>query len=179
VPVKRVNGVELFYEVMGRAEPLVLVHPSWGDHHNWDPVVTALRESFEVVVYDRRGHSQSERSAGQGSVHEDADDLAELIEALELGPAHVVANSFGSIVALNAAVRRPEVLATVIAHEPPLLGMLPQTQFEPVLQQVNRRVGHVIELLEAGEDEAGAKLFVETVARRSGAWNFPRRFSLQ
>lgn len=171
MPIKRVNGVELFYEVTGRGGPLVLVHPSWGDHHNWDPVVTALRESFEVVVYDRRGHSQSERPAGQGSVQEDADDLAELIEALELGPAHVVANSFGSIVALNAAIRRPEVLATVIAHEPPLLGMLSETQFEPVTQEVNRRVGHAIELLDAGEDEAGARLFVETVARRLGAWN--------
>ncbi len=43
------------------------------------------------------------------------------------------------------------------------------TQFEP-LQEVNRRVGHVIERLDAGDDEAGAKLFVETVARRPGAW---------
>jgi pimeloyl-ACP methyl ester carboxylesterase len=170
VPVKRINGVELFYEVTGRGEPLVFVHPSWGDHHNWHPVVTAFSESFEVLVYDRRGHSQSERPAGQGSVLEDADDLAGLIEALDLGPAHVVANSFGSIVALNAAIRWPEVFATLVAHEPPLLGMLSGTRFEPALQEVNRRVGDVIELLDAGEDEAGAKLFVETVARRPGAW---------
>jgi pimeloyl-ACP methyl ester carboxylesterase len=170
VPVKFVNGVELFYEVGGAGEPLVLVHPSWGDHHTWDPVVSALRDSFEVVVYDRRGHSRSERPAGQGSVHEDADDLAELIEALELGPAHVVANSFGAIVALHAAIRRPEVFRTLVAHEPPLLGMLSRTQFAPVLEEVNRRVGRVIGLLDAGADEAGAKAFVETVARRPGAW---------
>lgn len=170
MPAKRANGVELFYEVRGAGEPLVLVHGSWGDHHNWDPVVAALSESFEVVVYDRRGHSRSERPAGQGSVREDADDLAELIEALESGPAHVVANSFGSIVALNAAVRRPEVFATLVAHEPPLLGILAETQFEPALHEVNRRVGNVVELLAEGNDEAGAKLFVETVARRPGAW---------
>jgi pimeloyl-ACP methyl ester carboxylesterase len=170
VPVRRANGVELFYEVRGAGEPLVFVHGSWGDHYNWDPVVASLSESFEVVVYDRRGHSQSERPPGQGSVHEDADDLAELIEALESGPAHVVANSFGSIVALDAAIRRPEVFATLLAHEPPLLGMLAETRFEPVLQEVNRRVSHVIELLDAGDDEAGAKLFVETVARGPGAW---------
>jgi pimeloyl-ACP methyl ester carboxylesterase len=48
---------------------------------------------------------------------------------LELGPARVVANSFGSIVALNAAIRRPEVFATLIAHEPPLLGMLSSGEF--------------------------------------------------
>lgn len=170
VPVKCANGVGLFYEVRGAGEPMVLVHPSWSDHHTWDPVVAPLGESFTVVVYDRRGHSKSERPAGQGSVHEGADDLAELIEALELGPAHVVANSFGSIVALNAAVRRPEVVATLVAHEPPLLGMLAETPFEPVRQEVNRRVGRVVELLDAGDDEAAAKQFVETVARRPGAW---------
>ncbi len=134
---------------------------------SWQP----LSEWFEVVVYDRRGHSQSERPAGQGSVHEDADDLAELIEALGSGPAHVIANSFGSIVALHAAIRRPEVFATLVAHEPPLVGMLAETQFEPVLKEVNRRVGRVIELLDAGDDEAGARLFVDTVARRAGAWD--------
>jgi pimeloyl-ACP methyl ester carboxylesterase len=171
VPVKRVNGVELFCEVRGAGEPLVLVHGSWGDHHSWDPVAAPLSESFQVLVYDRRGHSRSERPAGQGSVHEDADDLAELIDALEAGPAHVVANSFGSIVALNAAIRRPDVFATLVAHEPPLLGMLAGTRFEPALQEVNRRVGHVIELLDAGEDEAGARAFIETVARRPEAWD--------
>ena len=170
MPVKRVNGVELFYEASGVGEPLVLVHGSWGDHHTWDPVVAPFSESFEVVVYDRRGHSQSERLPGQGSVDEDADDLAGLIDALESGPAHVVANSFGSIVALTAAIRRPDVFATLVAHEPPLLAMLTETQFEPVLREVNRRVGHVIELLDADDDKAAAKLFVETVARRPGAW---------
>ncbi len=147
------------------------MHGSWADHPHWDPVVAPLSQSFEVVVYDRRGHSQSERPAGHGSVHEDADDLAELIEALESGPAHVVANSYGSIVALDAAIRRPEVFATLVAHEPPLTGMLAETQLEPVLKEVNGRVGHVIDLLDAGDDEAGAKLFVETVARRPGAWD--------
>ncbi|TMK54544.1 MAG: alpha/beta fold hydrolase, partial [Actinobacteria bacterium] len=68
--IARVNGIELYYEVSGSGEPLVLVHGSWGDHHNWDPVVVPLAESFRVVTYDRRGHSASERSAKQGSVFE-------------------------------------------------------------------------------------------------------------
>jgi pimeloyl-ACP methyl ester carboxylesterase len=170
MPVKRANGVDLFYEVTGAGEPLVLAHGSWGDHHTWDPVVGRLSESFAVVAYDRRGHSRSDRPEGRGSVREDADDLAELIAGLESGPAHVVANSFGSIVALNAAIRRPEVFAMLMAHEPPLVEMLAETRFEPVVGEVNRRVRRVIELLDAGEDEAGAKLFIETVARRHGAW---------
>jgi pimeloyl-ACP methyl ester carboxylesterase len=112
--LQRVNGVELYYEVNGAGDPLVLVHGSWGDHHNWDPVVPELSESFRVVTYDRRGYSRSERPAGQGSVYDDADDLAGLIDALELRPANVVGNPFGSIVSLNTAIRHPEVFATLV-----------------------------------------------------------------
>ncbi len=170
MPIRRVNGVDLFYEVSGAGEPLVLVHGSWGDHHTWDPVVAPLTEWFRVVAYDRRGHSRSERPVGQGSVYEDADDLAELIEAVGLGPAHVVANSYGSIVALNAAIRRPGAFATLVAHEPPLVAMLADAASAPVAREVDRRVGRVVELLNAGDDRAGAKLFIDTVARRPGAW---------
>src|SRR5690348_908784 len=97
-----VNGVELFVSVRGAGEPLVLVHPSWGDHRDWERVAPALGESFTVVAYDRRGHSRSE---GRGTVFDDADDLAGLIDGLELGAAHVVATSYGAIVALHAAIR--------------------------------------------------------------------------
>src|ERR1044071_939064 len=111
MPTGHVNGTELYFEVTGSGAPLVLVHGSWGDHHNWDPVAGALGERFQVVTYDRRGHSASERPAGQGSVFEDADDLAALIEHLGLGPAHIVGNSFGAAIALRAAVRHPEVFS--------------------------------------------------------------------
>ena len=41
----------------GTGSPLVLVHGSWGSHHNWDPVVWGLAGHFRVVTYDRRGHT--------------------------------------------------------------------------------------------------------------------------
>src|SRR5947209_18949834 len=97
--VARVNGVELYYELSGSGEPLVLVHGSWVDHRSWDPVVGLLARSFKVLTYDRRGHSGSERPDSQGSVFEDADDLPALIEALDLAPAHVAGNSYGGSVA--------------------------------------------------------------------------------
>ena len=83
--IASVNGVRLFYEANGAGEiPLVLVHGSWGSHHNWDLVAARLAESFRVLTYDRRGHSESERLAGQGSVREDVADLAGLIQDLGL-----------------------------------------------------------------------------------------------
>jgi pimeloyl-ACP methyl ester carboxylesterase len=167
----RVNGVELYYELSGSGEPLVLVHGSWGDHHNWDAVASALAESFRLLAYDRRGHSASERPVGQGSVFDDADDLAGLIDELGFGPAHVAGNSFGAAIALRAAARRPEVFRSLIVHEPPLFPLLAGTEFEPALAEVQRRIGAVVGLLEGGDNEGAARLFAETIAFGPGAWD--------
>jgi pimeloyl-ACP methyl ester carboxylesterase len=166
----RVNGVELYYELSGSGEPLVLVHGSWGDHHNWDPVVASLAQSFRVLAYDRRGHSASQRPAGQGSVFEDADDLAALIDELELAPANIAGNSFGAVVVLRAAIRRSEVFRSLIAHEPPLFPLLAGTQLEPALEEVQRRIDAVVGPLETGDHEGAARLFADTIAFGPGAW---------
>jgi pimeloyl-ACP methyl ester carboxylesterase len=171
MPAVRVNGVELYYELGGFGDPLVLVHGSWGDHHNWDPVVPVLADSFRVAAYDRRGHSASERPPGQGSVFEDADDLAGLIDELGLAPAHVLGNSFGAAIVLRAAVRRPEVFRTLIVHEPPLFPLLAGTALEPALAEIQQRVGAAVAPLEQGDAEGGARRFADTVAFGPGAWD--------
>jgi len=166
-----VNGVELYCELSGSGDPLVLVHGSWADHHNWDPVVGLLARSFRVLTYDRRGHGESERPDGPGSVFEDADDLAALIEELDLAPAHVAGNSFGAAVVLRAAVRHPHVYRSLIAHEPPLFPLLAGTELEAALAEVQRRVGAVVTLLERPDDEAAARLFADTIAFGADAWD--------
>src|SRR5947208_1546842 len=171
MPAARINGVEVYYELSGSGETLVLVHGSWGDHHNSDPVVPPLAESFRVLAYDRRGHSASERPGGQGSVFEDADDLAGLIDELALAPAHVAGNSFGAAIVLRAATRRPDVFRTLIAHEPPLFPLLAGTELEPAWEEVQRRIGAVVELLERDDHEDAARLFVDTIAFGPGAWD--------
>src|SRR5690349_4698413 len=125
MPTARLNGVSLYYELAGDdGPPLVLVHGSWGDHENWSTVATDLSKHFRLLTYDRRGHSRSERPAAQGSVHEDVDDLAALLEQLGLAPAHIVGNSFGAAIVLRLAARRPGLFRSLAIHEPPLLGVL-------------------------------------------------------
>jgi pimeloyl-ACP methyl ester carboxylesterase len=166
-----VNGVRLCYELAGSGDPLVLVHGSWVDHHSWDAVVGPLAGSLRVLTYDRRGHGRSERPDGQGSVFEDADDLAALIEALDLAPAHVAGNSFGGVVALRAAARHPHVFRSLIVHEPPLFSLLAGTDLQPALAEVRRRVGAIVTLLERPDNEAAARLFADTMAFGPGAWD--------
>lgn len=102
---------------------------------------------------------------------EDADDLAGLIDELGLAPAHVAGNSFGAAIALRAATRRPEVFRSLIVHEPPLFPLLSGTELEPALAEVQRRIDAVVGLLEAGDHEGAARLFVDTIAFGPGAWD--------
>ncbi len=169
---QRINGVSLYYETAGSGDPLVLVHGSWGDHDNWAQIVPALSQSFLVVTFDRRGHSQSEAGPGQGSVREDAADLGALIEALGLGAAHVVGNSFGASISLRLAGQRPELFRSLVVHEPPLLDLLrTRPEVRPMLDGFDGRIRPVIELLEASEWQAAAQRFVDTVAFGPGAWD--------
>src|SRR5712692_3336664 len=125
MPLARVNDVNLYYEISGDAEErLVLVHGSWVDHTSWDLVVPALAESFRVLTYDRRGHSQSEPSTGEGTFDQDIADLKELMQHLDFAPALIVGNSFGASVALGLATRQPDLFRSLSAHEPPLLGLV-------------------------------------------------------
>jgi len=168
-----VNGVRLFYELDGAtgAEPLVFVHGSWDSHEDWALVAPRLAESFRVLTYDRRGHSQSERPAGPGSIREDAADLAELIEHLGLVPAWVAGNSFGASIALRLAGERPDLFRGLIAHEPPLFALLGDDPIvAPLLEDVRRGIGAVIERIASGDHAGAAERFVETVALGPGTW---------
>lgn len=168
----QVNGVRLFYELQGTgAVPLVLVHGSWNSHHAWDLVVPRLVEAFRVLTYDRRGHSQSERPTGQGSVREDVADLAALLEHVEFVPAWVVANSFGASIALRLAGEHPGLLRGLIAHEPPLFSLLTNDPgLAPMLEDVRRRIRSVVERIASGDHAGATEQFVETVALGPGAW---------
>ncbi|MEU4355544.1 alpha/beta fold hydrolase [Streptomyces virginiae] len=167
----RVNGVEIFYEIEGDGEPLVLVHGSWTDHHSWHAVLPQLTRTHRVLVYDRRGHSLSERPPGQGTRFQDEDDLAALIEMIGT-PVHVAASSFGGSVALGLAARRPELLRSLAVHEPPLTAVVAgDPELDRLVREAQAPIDAVMAEVRAGEPEAGARRFVEDVVFGPGAWD--------
>ena len=168
MPTTTINGVRIYWKQRGDSgAPLVLVHGSWGDHHNWDTVVPGLARTFRVFTYDRRGHSESERLPTQGSIEEDVDDLAAFITTNNLAPAHVAGNSFGAAITLKCVAAHADLFASATAHEPPLMGLLVD---DPLLPVIGQRVGAVLRTLESGDLEGGARQFVEDVALGPGMW---------
>jgi pimeloyl-ACP methyl ester carboxylesterase len=80
-----------------------------------------------VVTYDPRGLGRSTwREAGaQRTPGENADDIHRVIEALGAGPVDLFASSGGAVNALALVAAHPDDVSTLVAHEPPLVGMLP------------------------------------------------------
>jgi pimeloyl-ACP methyl ester carboxylesterase len=90
------------------------------------PTLASHFEDRTVVTYDPRGVERSVRSGELGELSPDdhAGDLAALIEHLDAGPVDIFASSGGAVNALALTARRPDLINTLVAHEPPLAGIL-------------------------------------------------------
>src|SRR3954447_23957342 len=141
-----VDGASIYYEIRGHGPTLLMISGGGGDAGYYSPVADRLADQFTVITYDRRGNSRSTRDADRDMiVAQQSADARSLIEALGTPPAFVFGNSGGAIIALDLAARYPAGLAAVIAHEPPVVHVLPdaaeQLAFFDELQAINRQEG--------------------------------------
>lgn len=178
MPIASVNEVDLYYEVHGAGETMFLTHGSWGDATGWQAVVPGLAERFEVVIWDRRGHSRSSDGTGEGTIDDDAADLAALIEHLDRRGAHVYGSSSGGTVVLKLVAVRPDLVASAAVHEPAVPGLLDGVDDEHIaraLGELNLHLDKVRTLIESDDGETAAEYFIDNVAVGQGAWEqFPQ-----
>jgi len=124
----KVPGAQLFYEVSGSGPLLILIPGAAGVGEVFHPLAHHLSAQYQVVTYDRRGFSRSQLDGPQDYEHRlatDTDDVRRLIEHLTDKPAIVFGNSSGAIVALEVLTHSPDWVQMVVAHEPPVVFLLP------------------------------------------------------
>ncbi len=123
--VLEVPGARLHYEVRG-AGPLVVLVGSPMDADPFAPLADLLAPDHLVVTFDPRGINRStvEDPDQDSTPALRADDVARLIRHVDAGPATVLGSSGGAVTALALVEAHPELVATVIAHEPPLNDLL-------------------------------------------------------
>jgi pimeloyl-ACP methyl ester carboxylesterase len=112
-----VNGVNLWHRVTGVGAPVVQIHGAGFGHFNLDPVTPLIADAgFAVVDYDQRGYGQSDKPLQHYDMEVWADDLARLMDALEIGAAHVHGTSMGGMVAIAFAGKYPERTTSVVIN---------------------------------------------------------------
>jgi pimeloyl-ACP methyl ester carboxylesterase len=121
-----VPGARLHYELRGTGPLVVLVGAPMGAT-SFAPLADLLASDHAVLTTDPRGINRSSvEDPGQDSTPElRADDLSRLLAQLDAGPAAVLGSSGGAVGVLALAQAHPEQVHTVIAHEPPLIELLP------------------------------------------------------
>jgi 3-oxoadipate enol-lactonase len=99
--------VNLYYEIHGRGDPLMMIQ-GWGiDITGWETIVEPLSKMFQVVVFDNRGTGRSEATPGDYTIHQLADDAAALLDHLKIENAHVLGWSMGGMIAQELALAYP------------------------------------------------------------------------
>lgn len=106
------------------AETIVLLNSLGTTLELWDSAVSILRESFDVVRFDQRGHGRTALGDGAAGLDVFVDDLLAVLDRLDIERAHIAGVSIGGMIAIRAARRAPErisslaVLCSAAVYEP-------------------------------------------------------------
>ena len=110
----KVNGVDLYYEVKGEGQPLIMVHGNSEDHTIFDVASDVLKDYFKVYLVDSRDHGQSQKV--KGLHYEDmADDYAAFMEELDLKDVVYYGFSDGGIIGLLLAGKTDRVSKMILS----------------------------------------------------------------
>ena len=124
----RHDGAEIYYEVTGEGPAVIFAHGLGGNHLSWWQQVAHFAPSRTCVVFAHRGFPPSSSVPGRSAPDAYADDLAALVEELDLKEVALVAQSMGGWTCLEYALRNPaKVRALVMASTS---GALDFGQFE-------------------------------------------------
>lgn len=180
-----VNGVRIFYEVMGKGEPMLLCHGNGADHTVFDQFAEALASRYTLYMPDSRGHGKSEPI---DDLHyaDMADDMAAFISTLGLNKPIFYGVSDGGIIGLLLAIKHPDMLSKLIVSGANTMpsglktsahfaiwrmymrsqtGMLRMILKEPHISQQKLHTIHIPTLVLAGEKDIVRKRHSQAFTR--------------
>lgn len=114
-----VNGLNVYYEIHGDGEPLILLHGGIGAIEMFGEILPLLARGRKVIGVDLQAHGRTADVDRPMTFEAMADDVAALIKHLGLGEADVMGYSLGGGTALQTAVRHPEVVRKLVLVSTP------------------------------------------------------------
>ena len=106
--IAKTNGIDLYYELHGSGQPLVLIPGLGYDGWMWHRMIPGLAEHFQVISIDNRGSGQSAKPPGPYSATLLAADVVGLLDNFGLPRAHILGHSMGGFIAQALALDYPE-----------------------------------------------------------------------
>jgi pimeloyl-ACP methyl ester carboxylesterase len=127
-----VNGLEMYYEIHGTGEPLILLHGVVGAIEMFGEVLPLLAQGRQVIAADLQAHGRTADIDRPLKLDSMADDIRALIEHLGLEEADVMGYSLGGGVALQTVIRHPQVVRKLVLVSTPFSrnGWYPEVRAE-------------------------------------------------
>jgi pimeloyl-ACP methyl ester carboxylesterase len=110
-----INGLELYFEIHGEGSPLVLLHGGVNPSEMFGQPLAEMAKSHKVIAIHLQGHGLTKDVDRAWSFEASADDVAALLEQLDVEKASIMGYSYGAGVALQTAIRHPEIVNRVVA----------------------------------------------------------------
>ena len=143
-----VNDIEMYYEIRGEGEPLVLLHGGGGVGANWDLIFKTPPNGYRLVVPDLRGHGRTTNPSMEFTFRQSALDIFALLEHLSIDRFKAIGMSMGAKTLLHMATRQPNrVEAMVLVSATPyfpeqarsiMREMTPETRTDQEWQQMRQ-----------------------------------------
>ena len=114
MPIAKANGINIYYEIHGKGEPLVLIAGYGANSISWFNQTPVLSKKYRVIIFDNRGTGRSDKPDIPYTIKMMADDTAGLLDAIGIRAAHVFGLSMGSAIAQEFAINYPEKVISLI-----------------------------------------------------------------
>src|SRR2546429_9785210 len=115
-----INGMEMYYEIRGAGEPLVLLHGGTGAGVNWSLIFKDAPAGYRLIVPDLRGHGRSTNPSAAFTFRQSALDVFAMLDHLGIEQFKAVGMSLGAKSLLHMATQQPErIKAMVLVSGPP------------------------------------------------------------
>jgi 3-oxoadipate enol-lactonase len=108
MPIATTENVNIYYEIIGQGEPLVMIRGISSNVDHWYEQVPVLSKKYQLLVFDNRGIARSSDPDGAFSTRDMAADTVGLMEAVGIKKAHVLGYSMGGMIAQEMALTYPE-----------------------------------------------------------------------
>ena len=125
--MQKINGVDLFVESIGQGDPVILVHGLTADHHSMEPIAEWLKNDYQVVLYDCRGHGLSEKPEHY-TLMDHAQDLLGVMDFYGFEQANVIGESMGTYISQQAAILAPNRFRKLVLLVPKAHGKTSSVQ---------------------------------------------------
>ena len=105
MPKEKVNDIEMYYEVHGEGEPLILIMGYGATSQDWSPeIIEGFSKHYQTIIFDNRGTGQTTTSNKKNTIKQMADDIAGLLDSLNIEGTHVLGISLGGMIAQEFAL---------------------------------------------------------------------------